>query len=126
MTEEKPSSHERAPGSTTIAPEVLETIARLTALNVPGVVATTPPEGGVGRLFRRRARHGVHVSVVEEAVEVELYLILEHDTNVREVSRQVQAEVARAIEHMVGMPVRRVDVHIEDIHYNADGGGETA
>jgi len=33
---------------------------------------------------------------------------------VRDVSRRVQAEVAGAIEQMVGMPVAAVDVHVED------------
>jgi uncharacterized alkaline shock family protein YloU len=37
---------------------------------------------------------------------------------VRDVSRKVQTEVARAIEDMVGMVVKRIDVHIEDIQYD--------
>ncbi len=43
--------------------------------------------------------------------------MLEHDTNVREVSRKVQSEVGRAIEDMVGMVIKRVDIHIEDIYF---------
>lgn len=108
---------DRAPGTTTMAPGVLVTLARLTALGIPGVagMATTP--GGVNRFFRRGTGEGVRIEVEEGCVCVDLYLILDQDTNVREVSRKVQAEVARAIEDMIGMDVERVDVHIEDIEY---------
>jgi uncharacterized alkaline shock family protein YloU len=50
-------------------------------------------------------------------VAVDLHLVLSQGTNVREVSRKVQAEVGRAIEDMTGMQVARIDIHIEDIDY---------
>jgi uncharacterized alkaline shock family protein YloU len=106
------------PGTTTIAPGVLLTIARLTALGVRGVARLAPIPGGVNRLFRRGVGEGVRISVEGDRVSVELHLILEQDTNVRDVSRKVQAEVARAIEDMVGMQVECIDVHIEDIHFH--------
>lgn len=118
MDQEKPQ--ERAPGTTTIAPSVLVTIARLTALGVPGVIGMSPIPGGVNRLFRRGGGEGVRIEVDDNIVSIDLYLTLAHETNVREVSRKVQAEVARAIEHMVGMTIERIDVHIEDIAF-ADG-----
>jgi uncharacterized alkaline shock family protein YloU len=108
---------ERAPGTTTIAPGVLLTIARLTALAVNGVAGMAPIPGGVNRLFRRGTGDGVRIEVEGVRVSADLYLTLNHDVNVKEVSRQVQQEVARAIEDMVGMQVQRVDVHIEDIAF---------
>ena len=108
---------DRAPGSTTMAPGVLLTRARLTALSVPGVVAMAPIRSGVNRLFRRGSGEGVQINIEDGEVAVDLFLILAQDTNVREVSRKVQAEVVRAIEEMIGMDVIRVDIHIEDINY---------
>ncbi len=105
----------RAPGATTIAPSVLVTIARLTALTVPGVVDMASVPGGVNRLFRRGWGEGVRLEVDQGLVSADLYLTLRHDVSVREVSRKVQSEVARAIEEMVGMEVGRIDVHIEEI-----------
>ena len=104
----------RPTGTTTIAPGVLLTIAKLTALGISGVSRMAPVAGGVNRLFRRGAGEGVRIEVSDDTVSVDLYLVLGHGTNVRDISRKVQAEVASAIEHMVGMPVARVDVHIED------------
>jgi uncharacterized alkaline shock family protein YloU len=105
---------ERPTGTTTIAPGVLVTIARLTALGVPGVTNMAPVAGGVNSLFRRGAGEGVRIEVSDNTVSVDLYLVLAPSTNVRDVGRKVQAEVASAIENMVDMPVARVDVHIED------------
>ncbi|MCJ7824435.1 MAG: Asp23/Gls24 family envelope stress response protein [Anaerolineales bacterium] len=110
-------NQDRAPGTTTMAPGVLLTLSRLTALSVPGVVAMAPIRSGVNRLFRRGSGAGVQISIDDSEVAVDLFLILAHDTNVREVSRKIQAEVARAIKEMIGMDVIRVDVHIEDINY---------
>ncbi len=109
------------PGLITIAPGVLVTIARLSSLGVEGVAGVAPLPGGVNRLFRRGVE-GVRIEVDENEVEVDLHLLLTAGSNVRDVSRRVQAEVARAIEHMVGMKVRRIDVHVEDIDYAAATG----
>ena len=104
-------------GATTIAPGVLITIAKMTALSVDGVANVAPIPGGVNRWFRRGETEGVRLHVDENAVAVDLHLILESDTDVRAVCRKVQSEVARAIEDMVGMEVQRIDVHVEDIYF---------
>ena len=110
-------------GKTTIAPDVLLTIARLTALSVPGVSRLSAIPGGVNRLFRRGDSEGVRIVVESNVVYIDLYVIVQKDMNVREVSRTIQAQVARAISEMVGMEVGRVNIHIEDIDY---GTNETA
>ncbi|MEW6568818.1 MAG: Asp23/Gls24 family envelope stress response protein [Chloroflexota bacterium] len=115
--DEQAHGERRTGARTTIAPGVLLTMARLTALSVPGVAGMAPVPGGVNRLFRRGAGEGVRIEVADDHVSVDLYLILAHGVNVREVSRKVQAEVARAIQDMVGMQVARIDIHVEDIDY---------
>ena len=104
-------------GKTTIAPEVLLTIARLSALGTPGVAGTSPVPGGVNRLLKRGLDDGVRVEVKDQAVSVDLYLLLEQDQKVREVAHAVQAAVGRALNEMVGMQVVAVNVHVEDIVY---------
>lgn len=104
-------------GKTTIAPEVLETIARLTTLNVKGVSRMCTEPAGVSRLFHRAFNDGVRIEVHDDSVFTDLYIILDNDVNIRDVSRNVQYNVARAISEMVGMRVGRVNIHIEDIDY---------
>jgi len=104
-------------GRTTIAPAVLVTVTRLTALSVPGVVRLARVPRRAGRLFRRGADEGVRLEVEDSSVSLELHLVLAPEMNVLEVAHRVQADVAHAIEETVGMPVRRIDVHIEDVDY---------
>jgi len=105
----------RPPGKTTVAPDVLITIARMATLGVAGVSRMAAVPGGVNRLFRRGASEGVRIAIADDNVYADLYFILQQDVNIREVSRNVQHQVTRAIQEMVGMEVGRVDIHIEDI-----------
>lgn len=111
------SDYTNMPGKTTIAPEVLYTIARLTTLNVEGVSRMAPVPARVNRLFKRSQMEGVVIDVEDDAVYADLYIILLGDINVREVSKTIQHDVSRAISEMVGMQVGRVNVHVEDIDY---------
>lgn len=104
-------------GKITIAPEVLETTARLTTLAVPGVARMTSPQG-MRRLLRQ---DGVEIDVSGNSVRVKLYVVTEPQANMLRVGRQIQAEVTRAIQDMVGMEVQSVDVHIEDVAYPSEG-----
>lgn len=108
------------PGKTTIAPDVLTTITRLTAVSVPGVCRLATIPGGVNRLFRRGVDEGVRLVVENNMVYADLYVILMPDMNVREVSRVIQQKVARAISEMVGLEVGHVNIHVEDIDFSSE------
>ena len=113
-------NHSRPPGKTTIAPDVLVTIARLTTLSVDGVSSLAIAPGEVNRIFRRSGtpNQGVRIMVENNTVNADLYVILKRDVNVRDVCRSIQSQVSRAISEMVGMEVGKVNVHVEDIDYN--------
>ena len=104
-------------GKTTVSPDVLVTITRLSALSVPGVSRMAHVPGGVNRLFKRGIGDGVRIEVEDNVVVANLYLILKQHVNIREVSRNVQHQVARALQEMVGMEIGEVKIHIEDIDY---------
>ena len=106
-------------GRTTIAPEVLLAIARLSALSVPGVSRLSSISGGVNRLFKHGSNEGVRILVENNMVYADIYVILCKDVNVRDVSRTIQSQVARAISEMVGMDVGRVNIHVDDIDYGS-------
>ena len=107
----------RTPGKTTVTPDVLLTIARMTALEVEGISRMVPVKAkGVSGLLSRTAE-GVLIEIEDNVVVVDIYLVVEDGVNIRETSRTVQTRVARAIAEMTGMEVARVNVHIEDIDY---------
>ena len=111
----------RPPGKTTVAPDVLVEIARMAALKVSGVHAMAPVSGGVNRLFRRGIVDGVRISIEEDdTVSADLYIILDNNINIRDVSRTIQKKVTRAIQEMVGMDVKEINIHIENIAYETE------
>jgi len=102
-------------GLVMISPQVLTTIVRQATLNVPGVVSMSP---GISfnRLLRRdKGREGVRVAVEEGTVSIDLFIIVEPQVNMFRLGQEIQREVTRAIQDLVGMPVREVNVHIEDV-----------
>lgn len=111
---------ETAQDKTTVSPEVLTAIASLAALEAPGVSRLSPVSGGVNRLFRRGISDGVRIEVKDHVVYVDLFLILKENVNIRETSRNVQQNVARSIQEMVGMDIGEVNVHVENIDFGED------
>lgn len=100
-------------GRISVAPEVLVTTARLTALAVPGVARLVAPPG-MGRLLQSG---GVRVDVADDKVSVEIYVMTDPDANMLRVGRKIREEVTRALQDMVGVEVEAVDVHIEDVAF---------
>lgn len=104
-------------GKVTIAPGVLLTIVRLTALSVPGVTRMSGNlTGSVNRfLGRAHVDEGVSLLVEDDMVTVDLHIVVDAEANMLKVGRNIQSEVARAISDMVGMGVKQVNVHIENV-----------
>ena len=113
----------RPPGKTTIAPEVLITIARLTTLSVPGVIRLAPVPSDVERFFSRQISEGIKVAVDNDKVYTDIYVVVESGLNVKEVSHNIQNRISRAISEMVGMDVGKINVHVEDIVFSENPTG---
>lgn len=111
-------SEYKAVGKTTLSPEVLLTISKMATLSVPGVSRLGHVPDSFERLFRRSAADGVDLKVEDGLVYIDLFVILKKDVNVRDVSRNIQHQVARAIEEMVGMDIGHVNIHVQDIDYS--------
>lgn len=99
-------------GTVRIARNVLATTARSTALSVPGVAGMAEAPH---LLVMKWVQDGVQVLVDHDQVLLDLYLLVEPECNMLTVSRQVQKEVARAIQDIVGMPTKEINIHIMDI-----------
>ena len=107
-------------GRTTIAPDVLVTIVKLTVASIPGVSRLAPVPGRINRVFKREAVDGVEIFVENNTVYADVYVIFQRDINVRDVSRTIQNQVSRAVKEMVGMEVGKVNIHVEDIDYSSN------
>ncbi|MCO5184767.1 MAG: Asp23/Gls24 family envelope stress response protein [Anaerolineae bacterium] len=108
-------------GRIEVVPEVLIDIVAQTALLQDGVarLADLPP--GVARRTKRRMRQdGVTLELDDDGAAFDLYLIMQPHVNMLETGRAIQVASIDAVDKMVGIPVKAVNIHIEDIVYSAD------
>lgn len=104
----------------TIAPSVLLTIARHAAESVKGVAGMGQIPVDVGRLLRGHPMgSGIVLEIEGHDVQVDLYVHVDPGGNMRAIGENVQQAVKRAIQDLVGMDVKAVNVHIEDVDYSA-------
>ena len=104
-------------GKTTVSPEVLHKIARLTTLSVKGVSRMADVGGGLEQFLGKDDLRGAKVQIKEGLVFVDVYVVLMSNLNVRDISREIQTRVSRTISQIVGMDVGGVNIHIMDIDF---------
>jgi len=103
-------------GVVRVARPVLSTIVLNTALQIPGVVRMAQTNEQWSRLIGRDVPdRGVTLTIKDNTVSADLYIIVRSGSNIVEVGTAVQEEVASAIEEMIGMQVQDVNVYIQDI-----------
>ena len=103
-------------GKVTIAPNVLVTIVQKTTASEPGVAQLYDSIPGVKRLLGfHTVGRGVEVSVTDNMVTVDVYLIARRAVDLLRMGRSLQKGITSAIQDIVGMEVREVNIHIEDI-----------
>lgn len=104
------------PGVVRIAPQVLSTIVTNTALEIPGVVRMAQsPDQWTRWLGREIPRQGVSLTVRDNTVSADLYLVVESGAHIVNIGTTVQKEVSSALEHIVGMQVHEINVYIQDV-----------
>ncbi|RAV18656.1 Asp23/Gls24 family envelope stress response protein [Paenibacillus contaminans] len=108
-------------GNIQIAPEVIEVIAGLAAIEVEGVAGMSGGfAGGIAELLgRKNLSKGVKVEVGQREAAVDVSIIVEYGHRIPEVASAIQRNVKQAIESMTGLGVVEVNVHIHDVHFKA-------
>ncbi|SDL67496.1 Asp23/Gls24 family envelope stress response protein [Nonomuraea jiangxiensis] len=114
-------------GRIKVADEVVEKIASLAALEVPGVADMG---GDLARAFEsvrdrigigsRRGNQGVNAHIQDREVSVSLTIVVEYGHVVMEVASAVKTNVARSVSHMLGMRVEEVNVTVDDVRLPGD------
>ncbi len=103
-------------GVVRVARQVLITIVINAALQIPGVVRIAQNNDQWSRLLGRELpRHGVVLTIKDNTVSTDLYIVVASGINIVQTGTAIQEEVASAIEEMVGMQVREVNVYIQDV-----------
>src|SRR5205809_7680689 len=103
-------------GVVRVARQVLSTIVINAALQIPGVVRLAHGSDQWSRLLGREIpRQGVSLTIKDNTVTADLYIVVNAGIDIVEVGSAVQEEVASALAEMVGMQVGEVNVYIQDV-----------
>ena len=103
-------------GRITIAGDAVAQIVGHTAAQCYGVVGMAARGGRVGRLLARdRLKQGISVGRSPEGLTIELHVVVEYGLNLAEVASTVRNRVAYEVTRMTGLPIRTVEVHIDDV-----------
>jgi uncharacterized alkaline shock family protein YloU len=103
-------------GKVTIAPNVLVTIVQKTAVAESGVAQLSNTVPGVKRwLGLHTVGRGVEIAVVDDRVTADVYLVARRGFDLLQMGRKLQKDITRAIQDIVGMDVREVNIHVEDV-----------
>ncbi|MEM7800934.1 MAG: Asp23/Gls24 family envelope stress response protein [Chloroflexota bacterium] len=107
-------------GRIEMVPEVITTISHHAVINVPGVTKIGEPPSS-SALFRRNSskKEGILLEMVDQQLVLEIYVHLLSDVNMVETCRSVQGAVIEAIDQMIGLPVKSVNVHVTDVTYQS-------
>jgi uncharacterized alkaline shock family protein YloU len=113
---------DRPLGSVKVANEVIAHIASLTASQVQGIVGMYQAKARDGRraLPASGSYKGVRVDMGNDSLNLELFVIVDHSAHVPTVAAEVQRQVADAIDKMLGLEVREVNVFVGDVRFPED------
>jgi uncharacterized alkaline shock family protein YloU len=112
-------------GRIEVAPRVIASIAGHTATECYGIVGMAARglrDGIAERLNRENLHRGVEIDVREGGIVIELYVIAQYGTRISEVAHNLMSAVKYAIEKSLGIPVLAVNVNVQGIHLEGDGG----
>jgi uncharacterized alkaline shock family protein YloU len=104
-------------GRITISSDAIAHIVGETARECYGVVGMAS-RGPVGTLLgkRERLKQGIQIARDPEGgVTIDLHVVVEYGLNLAEVASTIRNRVSYEAGRLTGLPVRSVEVHIEDV-----------
>ena len=103
-------------GTTRVANEVVASIAALAALQVRGVHAMYHPGAQpIERIVRRSLAHrGVRVELIDDALRLDLFIVMEAGGSVPAVGAEVQRRVVDAVDRMLDLRVAEANVFVSE------------
>lgn len=106
-------------GEITFSPDIIATLAAITVMKVPGVTSLGGlPAAPLSTLVGRKdINKGVKVELKDKTVNLEISLVVNIDSSLIEVAKEVQRKVKRVVEDKTGMTVNKVDIIVRDVSY---------
>lgn len=102
-----------------VANDVIGTIAALAASDAQGVVGMAGGFVGdiVEMLGKKSLSKGVKVDVREKTIYLDLYLVVRYGSRIPDVATAVQENVKDRVEHMTGLIVGEINIHVQGVSF---------
>ncbi len=99
--------------------EVIESMAAMAALEVPGVAAMSPRTIDIRNVISRRSvLKPVHAEIKNGAVVINLYITIKRKANAKQVGEAVQLSVKDKVQSMTANAVTKVNVCITGVDFS--------
>ena len=89
--------------------------AALECYGIVGMAAKRSTDGIVQLLGRENLSRGVQVRLVDDQLDVDLFIVVEYGISVAEVCKRIVEVVRYKLESMTGVKVRSVNISVEGI-----------
>jgi len=105
-------------GNVRISDDVVAIIAGIAATEVEGVAGMSGGiTGGIADILgMKNLSKGVKVEVGDKQAAIDLYIIVEYGTKIKELGEKIQENVKKSVETMTGLEVVEVNVNIQGVH----------
>jgi uncharacterized alkaline shock family protein YloU len=117
------TTESRVPGRVEISPTAVASIvsqAVLTCYGVVGMASHNLVDGLAEILHGSNSKRGVEVTMVDDEIVIDLYVVLEYGMRVVTVAENVMNTVKFVVEKPVGVPVREVNVHVQGLRVSSN------
>ena len=101
-------------GRISISSDAIAQIVAETVRESYGVVAMAGP-----KWLPARSTRGIEVGREGDAVTIDVHVVVEYGLNLAEVASTVRTRIGSEVERLTGLPVRAVEVHIDDVRRSA-------
>jgi uncharacterized alkaline shock family protein YloU len=104
-------------GSIHVSPKAIATIVFHAACQSYGVVGLAPKNliDGITQVVVKDPAHGIEVHYDGQAIDIDLYIIVEYGTRIKTVASSVANTVRFHVEQALGMRVNKVNVHVQNL-----------
>ncbi len=109
-------------GKIDISAATVATITNQAVHQCYGVVAMANRSlvDGISSAFSRDSRRGIIVRTVGNALEIDVYVIVEYGTRIRVVAESIQNTVRFHVEKALGIPVQAVNVFVQGLRLSGE------
>lgn len=106
-------------GNIQISEEVIASIAAVAAVEVEGVASLAANLGSdiAELLGKKNLSKGVRLQMNEDAIVVDLSILVQYGSSIQDVAKMVQDAVMSGVADMTGLKVSYVNVHVAGIAF---------